>query len=89
MDLELHFAKALSNAEKSYVSNVGLDEWTNIGFHDFLSCDNLGFQKLILSCENFKFQNLNHLNFVKCKVDQNTLVDLDEFNNLGTHHFCI
>ena len=37
VDLELHFTNALSNAKMSYVSNVGLDEWTNIGIHDYSS----------------------------------------------------
>ena len=35
VDLELHFPNTLSNAEISYVSNVDLDEWTNLGIHDF------------------------------------------------------
>ena len=35
MDLELHFPNTLSNAKITYVSNVDLDEWTNLGIHDF------------------------------------------------------
>ena len=66
-----------------------LFHWTNIGIHDCSSWDHLGFRKLASRCENFKIQNLSRPKFIKCKVDQNTLVDLDEFNNLGTHHFCI
>jgi hypothetical protein len=67
VDLELHFANTLSNAKMAYVLNVDLDEWTNLGIHDFSSW------KLVLSCENFEIQNLNRSNFVKWKVDQNNL----------------
>jgi hypothetical protein len=37
VDLELHFANALSNAKMAYVSNVDVDEWTNLGTHDISS----------------------------------------------------
>ena len=35
MDLELHFSSTLLNAKMTYVLNVDLDDWTNIGIHDF------------------------------------------------------
>jgi hypothetical protein len=87
VDLELHFANTLSNAKMAYVLNVDLDEWTNLGIHEFSSWDHLGSQKLVLSCKNFKIQNLNHSNFIKWKIDQKTYVDLDEFSKLGIHDF--
>ena len=37
VELELHFPKNLSNAKMSYVSNVDLDKWTNLGMNDFSS----------------------------------------------------
>jgi hypothetical protein len=37
VDLKLHFPNVLSNAKIAYVSNVNLDEWNNLGIHDFLS----------------------------------------------------
>jgi hypothetical protein len=37
VDLELHFTNTLSNEKITYVSKVDLDEWTNLGTHDFLS----------------------------------------------------
>jgi hypothetical protein len=49
----------------SYVLNVDLDEWKNLGIHDFSSWDHLGFQKLACSYQNFKIQNLSGSNFVK------------------------
>jgi hypothetical protein len=49
----------------AYVLNVDLDEWKNLGIHDFSSWDHLGFQKLACSYQNFKIQNLSGSNFVK------------------------
>ena len=69
MDLEIHFRNTLSNAKMTYVLNVDLDEWTNLGIHDFSRWDYLGFQKLVSRCQNFKIQNLNGSNFAKWKVD--------------------
>jgi hypothetical protein len=69
VDLELHFPNTLSNAKMAYVSNVDLDEWNNLGIHDFLSWDRLGFRKLACSCQNFKIQNLSGSNFLKWKVN--------------------
>jgi len=37
VDLELYFPKTLSNVKITYVSNLDLDEWTNLGIYDFLS----------------------------------------------------
>jgi hypothetical protein len=37
VDLELHFRNTLSNTKMAYVSNVDLDEWNNLGIHDFSS----------------------------------------------------
>jgi len=54
VDLELHFPNTLSNAKMTYVSNVDLDEWSNLSIHDISSWDNLGFWKLACRCENFK-----------------------------------
>jgi len=69
VDLELHFPNTLSNAKITYVSNVDLDEWTNLGIHDFSNWDRLGFQKLVWRCQNFKIQIFNGSNFVGWKND--------------------
>ena len=37
VDFELHFPKNLSKAKMAYISNIDLDEWSNIGIHDFSS----------------------------------------------------
>ena len=65
VDLELHFANTLSNAKMAYVSNVDLDEWNNLGIHDFPSWHHIGFRKLACSSQNFKIQNLSGPNFIK------------------------
>jgi hypothetical protein len=52
VDLELYFPKTLSNVKITYVSNLDLDEWTNLGIYDFLSWDHLGFRKQACRCEN-------------------------------------
>jgi hypothetical protein len=59
VDLELHFRNTLSNAKIAYVSNVDLDEWNNLGIHDFSIWDHLGFRKLACNYQNFKIQNLS------------------------------
>ena len=46
VDFQLHFANTLSNAKMVYVWNVDLDEWNNIGIHDFSSRDHPGFKLL-------------------------------------------
>jgi len=37
MDFQLHFPNTLSNAKMVCILNVYLDEWTNIGIHEFSS----------------------------------------------------
>jgi len=43
VDFQLHLPNSLSNAKMVYIINVDLDEWNNIGIHDFPSRDHLGF----------------------------------------------
>jgi hypothetical protein len=69
MDFQLHFAKTLSNAKIVYIWNVDLNEWNNIGIHDFSSRDHPGFQKSAFGYEFFQNLILSGLNFCKWKVD--------------------
>jgi hypothetical protein len=69
VDFQLHFANTLSNAKMVYVWNVDLDEWNNIGIHDFSSRDHLGFRKPAFGYEFFQNSKLSGSNFYKWKVD--------------------
>jgi len=50
-DFQLHLSKTSSNAKMVFILNVDLDEWNNIGIHDFSSPDPLGFQKPVRGYE--------------------------------------
>jgi len=88
VDLELHFPNTLSNAEMTYVSNVDLDEWTNLGIHDFSNGDHLGFRKLACRRENLKIQNLSGQTWSNEKLTITPNVDFDEFDVLFIYYFC-
>ena len=70
---QLHLPNTLSNAKVVYILNVDLDEWNNIGVHDFPSRDHLRFWKPVVHGYEF-FQNskLSGSNFSKWKVDHYT-----------------
>jgi len=57
VDFQLHLPNTLSNAKMVCILNVDLDEWNNIGFHDFSSRDPLGFGKPVCGYNCFKIQN--------------------------------
>ena len=52
-DFQLHLPNTLSNAKMVFILNVDLDEWSNIGIHDFSSRDPLGFRKPVRGNEFF------------------------------------
>jgi len=47
------------------ILNVDLDEWSNIGIHDFSSRDHLGFQKPVRGYEFFQNSKLSASKLVK------------------------
>jgi len=53
VDFQLHFPNTLSNEKMVYIWNIDLDEWNNIGIHDFFGRDHLGFQKPVCGYEFF------------------------------------
>jgi len=65
VDFQLHLSNTLLNAKMFYIWNVDLDEWNNIGIHDFSSRDHLGFQKLVRGYEFFQNSKLSGSNFSK------------------------
>ena len=65
VDFQLHLPKTLSNAKIVSILNVDLDEWSNIGIHDFSSRDHLGFQKPMRGYEFFQNSKLSASNLVK------------------------
>ena len=72
VDFELYFPKTLSNAKMVYISNVDLDDWSNLVIHDVSSWDHLGFQNQASRCKNSKFKLWEFETFVKWKVDHYT-----------------
>jgi len=69
VDFQLHLPITLSNAKMFYILNVYLDEWNNIGIHDFPSRHHLGFWKPVRGYEFFQNSKLSASNFSKWKVD--------------------
>jgi len=64
VDFQLHLPNTLSNARMVCILNVDLDEWNNIGFHDFSSREPLGFQKPVRGYEFFQNSKLSASNLV-------------------------
>jgi len=62
---QLHLPNTLSNAKMVYILNVDLDEWNNIGIHDFSNQDHLGFRKLVRGYDFFQNSKLSGSNFSK------------------------
>ena len=76
-----------SNAKWTKTTIVYREELNKLGIQNFSISDDLGFQKLVCRRRNLKITNLNHPNYLKWKVGQTTIVDLDEFNKLGIQNF--
>ena len=55
----------------AYIRIVYIDELNKLGIQNFSIWDNLWFRKLVCRRRNLKITNLNRLNFLKWKVDQN------------------
>jgi len=64
-DFQLQLPNTLSNGKMVYILNVDLDEWNNIGIHDFSGQDPLGFQKPVRGYEFFQNSKLSTPNMVK------------------------
>jgi len=54
-----------TNAKMVRILNVDLDEWNNIGIHDFSSRDSLGFRKPVRGYKFFQNSKLSASNLVK------------------------
>jgi len=65
VDFQLHLPNTLSNAKMVSILNIDLDEWNNIGIHDFSSRDILGFRKPVCGYEFFQNSKLSASNLVK------------------------
>ena len=65
VDFQLHLPNTLSNAKMVCLLNVDLDEWRNIGIHNFSSRDPLGFRKPVRGYELFQNSKLSASNLVK------------------------
>jgi len=57
VDFQLHLPNTLSNVKMVCILNVDLDEWNNIGIHDFSSWDPLGSENRCVAMNSFKIQN--------------------------------
>jgi len=64
-DFHQHLPNTLSNAKMFCILNVDLDEWNNIGIHDFSSRDHLRFRKPMHGFELFQNSKLSASNLVK------------------------
>ena len=64
-DFQLHLPNTLSNAKMVSILNIDLDEWSNVGIHEFSSRDHLGFQKPVRGSEFFQNSKLSASNLVK------------------------
>jgi hypothetical protein len=86
---KLHFANTLSNAKMIYIWNVDLDEWNNIGIHDFSSRDHPGFRKPAFGYEFFQNSKFSGSKFTNEMLTIRPNVGLDEWNKLCIHEFSI
>ena len=68
VDFKLHFPNTLSNTKLVSLLNVDLDEWNNIGIHDFSSWDPLVFRKPVRGYEFFQNSKLSATNLVKWPI---------------------
>ena len=64
---QLHLSNTLSNAKRFYILNADLDEWNNIGIHDFRSWDHRGLWKPVCIYEFIQNSKLSGSNFFKWK----------------------
>ena len=68
MDFQVHFPNTLSNTKMVYIWNVDLDEWSNIGIHDFSTQKHLGFRKPVRGYEFFQNSKLSASNLMKWPI---------------------
>jgi len=67
-DFQLHLTNTLSNAKMVYILNVDIDEWNNIGIHNFSSRDPLGFWNPMRGYEFLQNSKLSASNLVKWPI---------------------
>jgi len=65
VDFQLHLPKILSNTKMVYILNVDIDEWNNIGIHDFSILDHLGFRNRCVAMNSLKISKFSGSNFSK------------------------
>ena len=68
VDFKLHLPNTLSNVKMVSILNVDLDEWNNIGIHDFSTRNHLGFQKPVRGYEFFQNSKLSASNMIKWPI---------------------
>jgi len=59
VDFQRHLHNTLSNAKMVCILNLDLDQWSNIGIHDFSSQGHLGFRKPVRGYEFFQNSKLS------------------------------
>ena len=67
-DFQPHLPNTLSNAKMVCILNVDLDEWSNIGIHEFSSRDHLWFRKPVRGYEFFQNSKWSASNMVKWPI---------------------
>jgi len=56
-DFHQHLPNTLSNAKMLCILKVDLDEWNNIGIHDFSNRDHQGSKNRCVAMNSFKIEN--------------------------------
>ena len=84
-DFQLHLPNTLSYAKIVCILNVDLDEWNNIGNHDFSSRDPLGLRKPVRSYELFQNSKLSASNLVKWPIWWLQMKQFFEYKVVGDH----
>ena len=80
-------AKNLSNEEMTKIKVVDIHELNNFGIHHFLFWNQFGSQILVRTCRFSKFQIWKVQILSNDKMTKIKVVDINELNNFGIHHF--
>jgi len=80
-------AKNLSNEEMTKIKVVDIHELNNFGIHHFLCWNQFGSQILVRTCRFSKFQIWKVQILSNDKMTKIKVVDINELNNFGIHHF--
>jgi hypothetical protein len=82
-------AKNLSNEEMTKIKVVYIYELNNFGIHHFLRWNHFGSQILVRTYHFLKIQIWKVPILSNDKMTKIKVVDIDELNNFGIHHFYI